>query len=198
MTDHTNLIAELRYVAQWAAHHLDKAKMVNDGADALEALQDQLDIQAGSIEAVQAANQRLAAERDQLRAELRKPVLLTDWRRLEIENAQLRARLTALEGQEPVAWRFVDDEDGGHVSYSTSAPRAEHIEYLKKWNRPAWEPLFLAAGAAQQAVSNLEITQTLEQARDAMLPMKGLIIFDQAVERIRKVLAAGAAPKEQT
>ena len=70
MTDHTNLIAELRYVAQWAEHHLDKAKIVNDGADALEALQDQLDMQAGSIEAVQAANQRLAAERDRLRARL--------------------------------------------------------------------------------------------------------------------------------
>ena len=70
MTDHTNLIAELRYVAQWAEHHLDKAKIVNDGADALEALQDQLDMQAGSIEAVQAANQRLAAERDRLRAEV--------------------------------------------------------------------------------------------------------------------------------
>ena len=70
MTDHTNLIAELRYVAQWAEHHLDKAKIVNDGADALEALQDQLDMQAGSIEAVQAANQRLAAERESLRAEV--------------------------------------------------------------------------------------------------------------------------------
>ena len=67
MTDHTNLIAELRYVAQWAAHHLDKAKMVNDGAEALAALQDQLDIQAGSIEAVQAANQRLAAEVEALK-----------------------------------------------------------------------------------------------------------------------------------
>ena len=32
------LIAELRYVAQWAEHHLDKAKMVNDGADAILAL----------------------------------------------------------------------------------------------------------------------------------------------------------------
>ena len=35
--------------------------------DALEALQDQLDMQAGSIEAVQAANQRLAAELTQER-----------------------------------------------------------------------------------------------------------------------------------
>ena len=31
------LIRELRYVADWAQHHLDKAKIVNDGADALEA-----------------------------------------------------------------------------------------------------------------------------------------------------------------
>ena len=58
MTDHTNLISLLRVSASVIA---------GQAADALEALQDQLDIQAGSIEAVQAANQRLAAEVEALK-----------------------------------------------------------------------------------------------------------------------------------
>lgn len=38
-------------------------------------------------------------------------------------------------------------------------------------------------------ISDLEITGTLIQARDAMAPMRGLILFDQAIERINKLLA---------
>ena len=65
MTDHTNLIARLDPFVQG----LGKA-ILREVESELEALQSQLDIQAGSIEAVQSANQRLAAERDQLRAEV--------------------------------------------------------------------------------------------------------------------------------
>ena len=149
MTDHTNLIAELRYVAQWAAHHLDKAKMVNDGAEALAALQDQLDIQAGSIEAVQAANQRLAAERDQLRAEVERlkkeykeykgagQEAADWWLAVGAENAQLKERLTALDGQEAA---YYIDESG--ICYT-----AERIAFLQLQTNKML-PLFLAAGAA--------------------------------------------------
>ena len=34
--DHSELVRELRYVADWAQHHLDKAQIINAAADALE------------------------------------------------------------------------------------------------------------------------------------------------------------------
>ena len=71
------------------------------------------------------------------------------WRLVHAERDELRAKLAALEEQKPVAWRFVDDEDRGHVSYSTTPPTKPQVEYLAKWNRPTWQPLCLAAGAAQ-------------------------------------------------
>ncbi len=39
MTDYKSTIAELHYLADWAKHHLDKAKIANDAAGAIEALQ---------------------------------------------------------------------------------------------------------------------------------------------------------------
>ena len=36
--DHSELARELRYVADWAQHHLDKAQIINAAADALEGL----------------------------------------------------------------------------------------------------------------------------------------------------------------
>lgn len=45
---------------------------------------------------------------------------------------------------EPVAWRFIDDEDGGHISYSGNEPTQAQKDYLAKWNRPAWMPLYAA------------------------------------------------------
>jgi alkaline phosphatase len=36
-------VAELRYVADWAQHHLDKAKIINDASDYIEAQQVALD-----------------------------------------------------------------------------------------------------------------------------------------------------------
>jgi hypothetical protein len=33
--DHSELVRELRYVADWAQHHLDKAQIINAAADAL-------------------------------------------------------------------------------------------------------------------------------------------------------------------
>jgi len=51
MTDYKSTIAELRYLADWAKHHLDKAKIANDAAEAIEALQ--------------AENERLEAEAEE-------------------------------------------------------------------------------------------------------------------------------------
>lgn len=165
MTDHTNLIAELRYVAQWAEHHLDKAKIVNDGADALVALQDEvkelrretvglevkvteltveltaaelgLDVQAGSIEAVQAANQRLSAERDRLTEQCRLFDAAAYRSKVEaqtlVESAE--ARLTALEGQKPAYWVIPDSNAIIH-------------DANVKGSTKGMTPLFLAAGAA--------------------------------------------------
>jgi hypothetical protein len=42
MTDYKSTIAELHYLADWAKHHLDKAKIANDAADAIESLQSKL------------------------------------------------------------------------------------------------------------------------------------------------------------
>lgn len=53
----------------------------------------------------------------------------------------LRAELEK-EEPEPVAWRFVDDEDNNHPTYQSKPPTPEAVAYLAKWKRPAWEPLF--------------------------------------------------------
>jgi molybdopterin biosynthesis enzyme MoaB len=46
------LIRELRYVAEWAQHHLDKSKIVTDGADALEAQAARIAELEGAIDAI--------------------------------------------------------------------------------------------------------------------------------------------------
>jgi hypothetical protein len=75
------------------------------------------------------------------------------WDRVSMEHyardaqAMLRAKLAL---QEPVAWRFVDDEDRGHVSYSTTPPTKSQIAYLAMWKRPTWQPLYAAGAAPQQ------------------------------------------------
>lgn len=55
----------------------DTTDLLQPQAERIKELELDLDIQAGSIEAVQAANSRLAAERDTLRAELDKSTIKT-------------------------------------------------------------------------------------------------------------------------
>ncbi len=69
MTNYTELIERLRTRAEKTLL-ADYAFPLLSAADAIEALVADLDMQAGSIEVVQAANQRLAAERDTLRTGL--------------------------------------------------------------------------------------------------------------------------------
>lgn len=45
---------------------------------------------------------------------------------------------------EPVAWQFVDDEKLNYTALNINPPTQEPVEYLKKWNRPEWEPLYRA------------------------------------------------------
>jgi hypothetical protein len=45
---------------------------------------------------------------------------------------------------EPAAWQFVDDEELNYTAYNKNPPTQEQVEYLKKWNRPEWEPLYRA------------------------------------------------------
>lgn len=79
MTDIKSTIAELRYLADWAQHHLDKAKIANDAAE--------------SIEALQGENERLDRETADL-------AMLAD--QYKAERDALAAKLDELQRQEPV------------------------------------------------------------------------------------------------
>jgi hypothetical protein len=73
-------IRELRWVAEWAQHHLDKSKIINDGADAIEALQ-------ARVAELYRSETQLIQERDE---------------REEVINALCDAVLAALKSQKPV------------------------------------------------------------------------------------------------
>ena len=93
------------------------ADLLQSQAERIKELELDLDVQAGSIEAVQAANSRLAAERDTLRAELKaiaatEPVLVVE--------------------KEPDYW------SGGHF-HEGSKP---HIKPTKVWCLPIGTQLF--------------------------------------------------------
>ena len=122
MTTPNELIKRLSAIANTEANEL--ADALNEAADLLQSqaerikeLELDLDVQAGSIEAVQAANSRLAAERDTLRAELKaiaatEPVLVVE--------------------KEPDYW------SGGHF-HEGSKP---HIKPTKVWCLPIGTKLF--------------------------------------------------------
>ena len=166
MTDHTNLITRLR---DWRG---DPDEVMQDAADALEALQadltqeridytskcaeleivhgdcDQLRlelaVQASSIEAVQTANLRLAV----------KVAFLSKTGELfHAENVELHARLTALESQEPVAYEFRMRADWV-ADWGLWSPcnKEQHKMYIRAPKLHDWvyetRALFLAAGAA--------------------------------------------------
>ena len=76
-------IRELRWVAEWAQHHLDKSKIINDGADAIEALQARVADQS---------------------AQLTRHTNLID--QLQEERCKLAAELAAARAQEPVSHRY--------------------------------------------------------------------------------------------
>jgi hypothetical protein len=69
MTDYKSTISELHYLADWAKHHLDKAKIANDAADAIEALQ--------------AENERLKDEREKDAFRL---VWAMNWMRMSVHD----------------------------------------------------------------------------------------------------------------
>ncbi len=72
MTDYKSTIAELRYLADWAKHHLDKAKIANDAAEAIEALQSKLGDAIRSLANWQHQCTELQAENERLKSELDK------------------------------------------------------------------------------------------------------------------------------
>ena len=101
------------------------ADALQSQAERIKELELDLDVQAGSIEAVQAANSRLAAERDTLRAELKaiaatEPVLVVE--------------------KEPDYW------SGGHF-HEGSKP---HIKPTKVWCLPIGTKLFTRPMPAQR------------------------------------------------
>jgi len=105
MTDYKSTIAELHYLADWAKHHLDKAKIANDAAGAIEALQKEvstLDVlleeckmdwsgdvtqlkaeHKREVEALQAENERLKADRERDAFRL---VWAMNWMRMSVHD----------------------------------------------------------------------------------------------------------------
>jgi hypothetical protein len=51
---------------------------------------------------------------------------------------------------EPVAWMFPDDEERGYIAYQGKPPTKEQVDYLAKWNRPTWVPLYLHPPLTEQ------------------------------------------------
>lgn len=96
------------------------ADLLQSQAERIKELELDLDVQAGSIEAVQAANSRLAAERDTLRAELK-----------------------AIAATEPVAYRWVwkskpwDIEGWCYTNTPPTLPELQEIEPLFTRPMPA-------------------------------------------------------------
>ena len=74
---------------------------------------------------------------------------------------------------EAVAWRFVDDEDGDHTSFSKTPPTQEHIAYLTKWDRPMWEALYPAPSTKPADALDAPRYQWL---RDSEYPEDGMSI----------------------
>ena len=110
------------------------ADLLQSQAERIKELELDLDVQAGSIEAVQAANSRLAAERDTLRAELAdiaatEPVLVVE--------------------KEPDYW------SGGHF-HEGSKP---HIKPTKVWRLPIGTQLFTHPMPAQDVTELVELLE---------------------------------------
>ena len=95
MTDIKSTIAELRYLADWAQHHLDKAKIANDAAEAIEALQGEVEQVKGFWKEAQLRNRNLLEESNDL-------AFLAD--QYKAERDKLQAKLDELQRQEPVGF----------------------------------------------------------------------------------------------
>ena len=109
-------------------------RIENDGVLMTE-MTEQIDIQAGSIEVAQAANVRLAAERDALCAELEKLKLAkTECINQLQENYDYFAKLKQ---QEPIGYAYAHQDFVGSV-----------IGEKGEW-APSEVPLYLAPGAQQ-------------------------------------------------
>ena len=145
MTDHKELMEQLRSWTSTPTEH--------EAADAIEALQAdkeqnkiwrknlsdtvvklQAKVVQLKVDAFRdyATQQELRAEVERLKSDLEIATIGFNHHRVERETAE--ARLTALEGQEPVAWLCVGNEI--------------RMKKPLNWRKEGAVPLFLAAGAA--------------------------------------------------
>lgn len=134
-----------------AKSEMDDAMLAGNGAliTELRAKLAELHDLRDDLDTAMQHNADLMVENNALKAKL--SLLETDYGIYKdgayIIHEKLRAKIKELEQQEPVAWRFVDVDDNNHPTYSSKPPTPEQAAYLKKWNRPAWEPLYAAPGA---------------------------------------------------
>ena len=63
------------------------------------------------------------------------------WEIADAAMDTLRSAIEQAEKQEPVAWIRWDDEENYYDVRRTTPPQ-EAIDYLAKWNRPAWVPAY--------------------------------------------------------
>ena len=153
------------------------ADLLQSQAERIKELELDLDVQAGSIEAVQAANSRLAAERDTLRAELAaiaatEPVLIVE--------------------KEPDYW------SGGHF-HEGSKP---HIKPTKVWCLPIGTQLFTCPMPAQDVTELVDALKDVAQTLAWMQHGKcrgfsdGLLTTDEALDKARTALAKYKGAKQ--
>ena len=128
MTDHKELMEQLRSWTSTPTEH--------EAADAIEALQAKIEEHTAlcvkRVAEVTRERNQLRAKVERLKSDLEIATIGFNHHRVERETAE--ARLTALEGQEPVAWLCVGNEI--------------RMKKPLNWRKEGAVPLFLAAGAA--------------------------------------------------
>lgn len=126
---------------------------------------------------LESALTELVAERDALQARFN----LT-WRRWEATRyqlRQLRARITAAEGQEPVAWiKAKDLERLKHLGKTDEGIEVRYANGFPSWIPASVQcqflPLYLTSGAATPVVQPIGINGLTDAETDASMSVRGL------------------------
>ena len=143
------------------------ADTVQAQAERIKELELDLDVQAGSIEAVQAVNARQAERIKELEAEIITRASYGDEQtdfaiKLAAERDALRARLAAIENTEPVlvVEKEPDYWSGGHFHEGSRS----YIKPTKVWSLPIGTELFTRPMPAQDVTELVEALQLFADA----------------------------------
>jgi hypothetical protein len=158
--DYTQLITRLRIESEF-----DDTTTGNEGADAIEALQSEVEMWKATANAVVDFEKvELRKERDALQARVLEleaelgdlPVvqseILHDLKVMRKERDAALAKLAALEGQEPVAWMR---KDGDLIGASEKRPDYAYTHYYDR-------PLYFVVGAQAQPLTDEQIDKCVE------------------------------------